>query len=178
MILFLENIWSPPAVAVIPPALAAVKLRPFTMSPQTLTPTAGVDNLAILVPTGEPLSVGAPPVRPGLVAGVGFSPDGAGRVMNDSAGYAVSSPLDVKGSRRPLFDVEWDGVTLAERNLVVAFLQGLDLPTQVGHERSAFDVELDGPGSGVTHLRPIEPFIDEWMAMAAYRVKVRCEQVL
>jgi hypothetical protein len=181
MLLFTLNLEISPgdaADSIDVPAKTAVKLSRFLVPPQTVNPVAGVDDLAFLVPVDEPLSVGAPPVTPSLVSDLSFDAEGLVRVMGDSAGYLTGAPLDIGGIARPLFRVEWDGELLSDRNLVIEFLRGLEVGTQVGHERNAFDIELDGPGSGITKVRPVEPFLDEQMGMKAYRISVLCEQVL
>lgn len=165
-----------PAAAVAIAAKAAVKLKAFTMPAQEVEITAGEDDLALLIPSVEPLSVGFPPVRPKLVAEISF--DAGTRIVEDSAGYVTGMPLDVSGAYRPRFKVQWVGLTLAERNQVRAFLGNGDIASCVCHTRNAFDVELDGPGSGATKLRPVEAFRDVWEGKPAYGIEVLCEQVL
>ncbi len=159
----------------MPLTRAAVKLRGFCVGPQTITPLVGEDDLALLVPADEPISVGAPPVAPDLVSDISFVDAGAVR-MRDSAGYVVSWARDVIAGR-PRFTVSWTGLTKTERDLVIEFLRGVEITTQVAGGRNAFDIELDGESSGVTKVRPVEKFRDSWEHMTAYKVSVAVEEV-
>ena len=179
MVLLTLNLTSlDPAAAIATAAQAAVKLRLFLRGPQAVVITAGEDDLALLIPSDEPISVGPPPIAPALIEELSLSDDAGGgvRTVPDSAGYIVSMPL--AGGYRPRFSVRWQGLTFSERNLVLEFLRGVDFTSQVAGGRSAFDVELDGPGSGVTKVRPVEPFSDTWETKTAYTIEVKVEEIL
>lgn len=176
MLLLTLNLTMPnPPAAVSAVGGAAVKLRPFTAGPQTVMPIAGEDDLALLVPADEPISAGAPPLRPGLVEEMTLTP-AAVRRMHDSAGYTVSARMDnIPGAGgRARFKVRWKGMNKSERDSVIGFLRSV---TQVGGTWRSFDVELDGPGLGVTRVRPIAAFRDTWAMMTGYSVEVDVEEV-
>lgn len=150
---------------------AATQLRPFRQGPDptTITPGSGAasDQFA-LVPLTEPGSVGSPPSLPDLVSGVAV--ESRVRRVRDAAGYSATAPLD--NAQRSRWTVAWTGLSLAARNELLAWLRD-----DVEHGLFAFDIEPDGPGTGVVAVRPVTRFVDRWIGPIHYDVVVECEEV-
>lgn len=151
------------------------KLAGFLESPGGVTITPGVDGFAALVPLAEPLSAGAPPVRPALLDGVmaGMRP---ARITADGAGYTGTAALATH--RRPRLTVRWSGLTGAERVLLEGFFRA-----DVGGTLASFDLEPDGEDAAdVVQVRPLA--VIEFQSLGRgpdgvlWSASVECEQVL
>lgn len=146
----------------------AARLRPFISGPNTVTPTAGANNLALLIPAAEPLSVGLPPVQP--VLGRRISVPYRVRRVGVRSGQTAALALDV--APRPRFQVVWDGLVKADRDALLAWIA-----EELEGTRFAFDLEVEGPGSTPVTVRPVADALDEWMDKAAYRISLEVEEV-
>lgn len=122
----------------------AVKFGTWSTGADPVTPTAGVDGLAILLPVAEPISIGEPPVAPALAAAMSIdwpvvSKPVRGWDVTRAAGTAL----------RPRWKVVWPTLTKAERNLMLAWLTG-----DVVMGLLAWDLRLDGPdGAALVKVR-------------------------
>jgi hypothetical protein len=121
----------------------AVQFRRFAAGEDPLTPTAGVGNLALLIPEAEPLSQGELPVRPDLVRRV-VAAIPVRRVAVRS-GQVVTAPRATSGRAR--FSLAYR--TLGDEEYVS--LRGFLSETLVWN-RFAFDLDVDAAGV-LTRLR-------------------------
>ena len=135
-------------------SVPAVTLRPWTVGPDPVTPTAGVDGLAMLVPVAEPVSVGACPVRPTLVKQmmVGFGV----REARTVSGHTRTRPVYTR--QRPEFQVGWSSLTLAQRNTVYTWWMSTLRGTLL-----AFSLDVDGEGNGAVKVRCKGSMREVWM---------------
>jgi hypothetical protein len=158
---------------------AGVRLREFALGQDPVAPTAGEDGFAALVPVDEPLSAGPPPVAPILVRRA--EDLWAVRGVRCGSGHLVTSGL--ASHPRPRWSVGWTGLTLAQRELLWAFLvqdaDGVCCGAQGGLR--AMDIRIDGAGSSIVPVRPVGPVTEDHFTAAAdgsYSVgEVLCEEV-
>jgi len=130
-----------------------------------------------LVPIDEPLSVGPPPVLPALVRrlSLGF----AVRSIAVRAGYRVTSPLAT--THRTRYAVAWPALDDQERADLLAFFRDEVHADSLGGGRVGFDLEPDGPGSGVVVVRPlaaVEHTLLAFGSVGAHGVsEIECEEL-
>ncbi len=128
----------------------------------SVTPTGGVGGLVLALPADEPLSVGPLPVAPDLVRSVDLAY--AVRSVRSRSGALVTSPL--ASVPRPAYRLSWSRLTESEAAELRAFM--VDDAEGV---RFAFDLEIDGVGSGATvTVRALGPLVFERVAVGVLRV--------
>lgn len=122
---------------------APVKLREWFAAADTGAPVPGENGFASLVPIGEPASVGLPPHPPVLLEGIElFRPSVRER---SRSGHTQKHPAAT--APRPGARVVWDGLSRAHFDAVWAFLT-----LTAGSGAKAFDIEPDGPGTGIVKV--------------------------
>lgn len=113
---------------------ARAQLRDFETGSDPVTLVAGEDDLELLVPLSEPLSVGAPPVRPSLVRRIEI-PGGAS-IRRSVGGHP--KVRDREGASRPQYEISWGALTQAEHDTLRDWLDNTLNLTEF-----AFEVNLD-----------------------------------
>ncbi|MFZ2875480.1 MAG: hypothetical protein WAZ94_13485 [Phycisphaerales bacterium] len=158
-----------------PTVTPAVQFRPWRTGANGTAPVAGDGGFQPLVPIDEPLSVGAPPVTPALVAAMNYT-DPTHRTAVRS-GWVRTRPAG--GSPRPTFRVSWRGLSKTERDSLLDWFAGTVRWTLL-----AFDVEVDGPGTGAVRVRAVVTPVDRLVARAGdgdtdgvYEIDVDVEEV-
>lgn len=150
----------------------AVPILPWFSGPEptTLTPGSGSGPTLWypLIPTAEPASAGAPPIRPNLTAGLARGHPS--RKVAVRAGYDALGPIDT--APRPTCRVTWGPLSKANRNTLLEWLRD-----DVVDGQFAMTIEVDGPGEGSVKLRPIAEPVDTHIGRQVYRIEVDCEEV-
>lgn len=149
----------------------AIQLVPWAQGPEptTILPGSGLAaDMLVLIPSSEPGTVGLPPLTPDLVSSWGVA--GTTRRVRDAAGYTQTTPLDT--TQRTAWQVAWTGLSLAERNTLLAWLR-----TDAEYGLFAFTLEPDGPGEGSVNVRPLVLYRDVHIGPRHYDVLVECEEV-
>jgi hypothetical protein len=146
----------------------AIKLHPAARGQDPLTPTPGVDDLALLIPEAEPLSQGLPPVTPALVRRLTSDWTETRRDARCRSGWRITCQLDV--APRPTIEVRWT-VDRADRDIIRAWID-----STLEGTRLAFDVAIDDDANTIV-VRPLEDAADEWVNKNGYVISMRCEEV-
>ena len=152
-----------------------IQLEGWVTGPETvdLFEGAGAEDFVALIPADEPIAAGAgfPPVTPDLVTAIEVPT--RVRSVSCRSGERQTSPAETKPRAR--FEVRWTGLTLAERDELVAWFRD-----EVQGRLLAFWIEPDAPepaGSGVVAVRPIAEPAYTWQTKAAHDCAVQVEEV-
>ena len=123
----------------------AIRFMPWKAGPDPATPTDGVDGLTLLLPVSEPVSVGAPPVRPDLVRT--FAPGWESPIAKRTvSGHIVTRPACT--AQRPTYRVAWTAIGQEDRDALLAWWTGT-----LGGTELSWNLEPDGADNGVVKVR-------------------------
>lgn len=138
-----------------------------------ITPTDGEDGFTALCPVAEPVSVGAPPLTPGLVGDITLGQNVIEKRV--VAGYTLSRPRALVQRRR--MNVAWTNITGSQRNTMLAWIVG-DLRGTL----NAFSLAIDGAGESSIKVRftdqgVSESHIDQGGGVHVYTISGEVEEV-
>ena len=139
----------------------AVKVSDWKQGAEALTLTPGEDDLALLLPAAEPVSVGEPPYAPDLVARL--STGHRVRLARCRSGELISHSLGTKA--RPVLTLAWSGLTLAERDTLTDWFRDT-----VQGTRNAFTIRPDGPDTTTVNVRLLTDMTSSWRSRPAYDI--------
>lgn len=123
-----------------------------------------------LVPAAEPQSAGFPPVSTYHV--VTASAGRRVRSLRSVSGQLIRAPIS--NSRRAIYSVGWSHIDRSEDRLLREFFGSAG----VAGTQFCFEVEVDGPGSDVLRLRPLDLVAFELVNVGVYRIPdFNCEEV-
>jgi hypothetical protein len=149
----------------------------------------GAEDLAALVPLGEPVSAGRPPIAPSLVASLELAiGDGAGVSVQAGSGWRITRAGSTEWGGRVIVELEWPSLTQEEWDQLRDWMLTQSVLGGTGGTLRAMTIAIDGEdlaGHDV-EVRAIEvPAVIETLLdrvegrTGIYKFgPIRCEEVL